>query len=264
MARERRGRGKGSGQSDSSRFLTTYGDVMTLLLAFFVLIYTISSIEMDDFEMLLESLEVFDNTAAADGLLDATDAIVGDDLSETPQDEHIDVFQDDADDADDEAAEDADDPSEEVPDDLAEIREAVQLALEQADVEVGSDFRIDARGLVISIATDDVLFNLGSAEITDEGGDILDIVAGSLDDVDNDIVVEGHTDDLPIRRPDYSNWELSSERALAVLNRFWQRNDLDEPRLSAVAFGEHQPRVPNDSDSNRSLNRRVEIIVVPE
>ncbi len=78
------------------------------------------------------------------------------------------------------------------------------------------------------------------------------------------IIIEGHTDDVPIKTRQFrNNWQLSTERALAVLGYILEDKDLKPERFSATGCGEHRPVVPNDSKENRSLNRRVDIIVVP-
>lgn len=81
---------------------------------------------------------------------------------------------------------------------------------------------------------------------------------------DNHIQIEGHTDDLPIHGYDFSsNWELSSARALAVLQFLLEKGDIDSERLSAVGYGKNRPIVPNDSPEHRRMNRRVDIVVLP-
>jgi len=81
-------------------------------------------------------------------------------------------------------------------------------------------------------------------------------------DWSNDIRVEGHTDDLPIRTAQFpSNWELATGRALSVLKYAVDRAGIMPQKLSAVGYGEFRPIVPNDSEANRSLNRRVVILI---
>lgn len=81
---------------------------------------------------------------------------------------------------------------------------------------------------------------------------------------ENRIVVEGHTDNDPYTGKRFKdNWELSTERALAVLRNLLENQDLDPKRFSAAGYGEFQPIVPNNSAANKGLNRRVDIVVVP-
>ncbi len=78
------------------------------------------------------------------------------------------------------------------------------------------------------------------------------------------IVVEGHTDNIPMRSQRFrDNWELSTERALAVLGYLLQDTNLNPVRFSAAGYGEHKPLVSNATKENRALNRRVDIVVIP-
>mgnify|MGYP001364957314 CR=1 FL=1 len=78
------------------------------------------------------------------------------------------------------------------------------------------------------------------------------------------IVIEGHTDDVPIKTARFrNNWQLSTERALSVLDYLLENSRLDPRRFSATGYGEYRPIVPNDTKENRALNRRVDIVVIP-
>lgn len=78
------------------------------------------------------------------------------------------------------------------------------------------------------------------------------------------IIVEGHTDDVPIKTARFrNNWQLSTERALSVLDYLLKNTDLDPRRFSATGYGEYKPIVSNDTKENRALNRRVDIVVIP-
>ncbi len=78
------------------------------------------------------------------------------------------------------------------------------------------------------------------------------------------IIVEGHTDDVPIKTARFrNNWQLSTERALAVLDYLLKDTDIDPRRFSAAGYGEYKPIVSNDTKENRALNRRVDIVVIP-
>lgn len=285
MASHRKGQRRG-GKDDSNRWLQTYADAMTLLLAFFVILYAMSEIDVIQFEAFIRGLEVpFGNPATSEGLLDAGDGIVGD--VDTPSDLRPEavriteqmperhVVDDEDDEEPDEAEEEPRDRIEgelAVDDDyddrdleqLREVRDELRESLVEAGHAEAADFRIDERGLVVSISADDVLFDLYSTDISEEGFEVVRAVAEPLEEVSNDVLVEGHTDDLPIARPDYSNWNLSTDRAVAVLELLYEEYDLEQDRLGAAGYGEHRPRVPNDSDENRALNRRVDVLVVAE
>ncbi len=108
-----------------------------------------------------------------------------------------------------------------------------------------------------------VLFDLGKAELKETAKSVLHEVAQSLKSINNDIVIEGHTDNLPIHRGKYkSNWELSAARAFAVRDYFITYEGIDEKRISCVGYGEYRPVAPNDTEENRAKNRRIEIKII--
>jgi chemotaxis protein MotB len=108
-----------------------------------------------------------------------------------------------------------------------------------------------------------VLFDSGSAYLKSESLPILQQVVKSLNDMPNSIQIEGHTDDRPLLPGSkfYSNWELSSARAFAVL-RFFEINGIPEQRLSATGYGEFRPQQSNATAEGRSANRRIEINIM--
>jgi chemotaxis protein MotB len=110
-----------------------------------------------------------------------------------------------------------------------------------------------------------ICFDSGSAVLKKDIKETLSKISKTLSKFpENNIQVEGHTDDVPIRSRQFpSNWELSSARALAVLRLLLEKSDIEAGRLSAAGYGEYHPIVPNDSSENRRLNRRVDIVIVP-
>ena len=141
-----------------------------------------------------------------------------------------------------------------------EMKSALARALGAQKVSI----RREARGLVVSLLTDKVLFDLGDVRLKGEMREILSEIAGVIKQYpDRQIVVEGHTDDLPMRTDKIpSNWELSALRATSVVRYFIEEKGLDPSRLSAAGYGEFQPLVPNVSEANRRINRRVDIVIM--
>jgi chemotaxis protein MotB len=124
--------------------------------------------------------------------------------------------------------------------------------------------RHDERGVVIQL-TDKTLFDSGSAVIREDAKPILSRVATLLKSIPNQIRIEGHTDNRPIRTARYpSNWELSVARATNVLRYLEEVHGISPGRLSASGYGEWRPLRPNTTEGNRALNRRVDIIVLRE
>ncbi len=121
---------------------------------------------------------------------------------------------------------------------------------------------VDSRGLIITIASDVVLFAPGSATLQAGGQRILDRLASQLAALPNQITVEGHTDDVPISGTYPSNWELSTARASSVLRSFIERHGLPASRGSATGYADQRPIASNDTAEGRAKNRRVEIVVV--
>lgn len=110
---------------------------------------------------------------------------------------------------------------------------------------------------------DSILFNSGSGDITDEGYLVLDKIADKLNSINNDFVVEGFTDNVPIKNEKYpSNWELSSARAINVVKFFIDEKLIDDSRISFSGWGERKPIASNDTEEGRSKNRRIEIRIL--
>lgn len=123
-------------------------------------------------------------------------------------------------------------------------------------------FMIDMRGLVIRL-NNAIFFDSGSAEIKKQSEDTLVEVAGLLNTIDNYIRIEGHTDNVPIRRSTYpSNWELSTARAVSVVKLFINKCNFSPDKLIAVGYGEFKPVADNSTAEGRAQNRRIDIIVL--
>lgn len=138
------------------------------------------------------------------------------------------------------------------------------LSKEIADKQVKLEMM--EKGLVITVVGD-VLFDSGKAKIRPESYGILDKVATVLnDDVPQlNVGIEGHTDNVPIKLSGWkSNWELSSARALSVLHYIAEDRDVSPDRVSAIGYGEFRPVASNDTKEGRQLNRRVEIVILPQ
>ena len=109
-----------------------------------------------------------------------------------------------------------------------------------------------------------MLFASGSADLGDTGKDIIGVIAPTLAGFTNQILVEGHTDTVPIGRPGYDNWNLSADRALAVLKLLVTVHQIEPIRLGATGFGEFQPKADNATTEGKATNRRVELVIVAE
>ncbi|MBA4284878.1 MAG: flagellar motor protein MotD [Xanthomonadaceae bacterium] len=139
----------------------------------------------------------------------------------------------------------------------AEVQKAMGTLIDRKLVAVRSN------GLTLEIEIRaDILFPSGVAEVSDAARPVLARVAGILKPFPNPVRVEGHTDDVPIATPAFpSNWQLSSARAASVVALF-MAGGLDPIRLSVAGFGEFQPKAPNATAEGRNANRRVLIVVL--
>jgi chemotaxis protein MotB len=138
------------------------------------------------------------------------------------------------------------------------------LSAEIKDKQVG--LKMMQKGLVITVVGD-VLFDSGKAKIRPEAYTILDKVATVLkENVPGlNVGIEGHTDNQPIKFSGWkSNWELSSARALSVLHYLVEEKEIVPERVSAVGYGEYKPVASNETKEGRQLNRRVEIVILPQ
>lgn len=110
-----------------------------------------------------------------------------------------------------------------------------------------------------------ILFDSGQAILKNKVRKSLVKIAQAINKYpENNIQIEGHTDNVPIHTERFpSNWELSSARALAVLRFFADKTDMDPRKLSAVGYGEYHPLAPNDTKKNKRMNRRVDIVILP-
>lgn len=150
--------------------------------------------------------------------------------------------------------------------DLERAKEELEsrLSSEIADNEVQIDM-LD-KGLVITFMSE-VLFSSGKADLRADSLNKLNKVATVLKTTVSDLNVgiEGHTDDVPIKRSGWkSNWELSTARALSVLHHLEDKERISPKRLSATGYGEFRPVVSNATKAGKQKNRRVEIVILPK
>ena len=157
---------------------------------------------------------------------------------------------------------------EELKDELARLREAKSMLDSKLRSEINSDqvsLTMDDRGIVITFVAE-VLFDSGKADLKQDGKNMLRKIASVINQEasDNEIGVEGHTDNVPIKHSGWkSNWELSAARATSVLHYLVSDCGLAPDKLSATGYGEYRPVKSNDTKEGKQANRRVEIIIKP-
>jgi len=219
------------------RWLLTYADMITLLMAFFIMMYSMSVLNLAKFNEVAFSIR-----SGFGGILSGSGA-------------HI--MQTQANQRNRQASRLT---SAEVAIDKA--HKQVKATLNKLGLSHQVEVKRDTRGLVVTIATDGLLFPIGSAELTPQAHQSLDVVSAVIHAMANPVVVEGHTCTKRIANTRFpSNWELSAARASRVV-RYLINQGIAPERLAAVGYGETHPVMPNDTEEHQQKNRRVDIVIL--
>ncbi len=215
------------------KWLTTFNDLITLLMVFFILVFAMSKGDMKKIRefrsAIIGGLGVLEkNSVKSDGLIEATrpEAYSGQEIRKAP------------------------------------VPEAIREMIAQLDAMPEIEMEDTEKGMVIRI-TGNLFFNSGSSAINPKGYSLLKKIGPLISRLPNRVRVEGHTDNVPISTALFpSNWELSAARAVNIVKFLSDRMNVYPRRLSAVGYGESRPIKPNDTPGNRALNRRVEIVLL--
>lgn len=212
------------------RWVLTYSDMMSLLLVFFIVLYSISTVNATKFAQIASSLsKTFTGTDYVLFQYNGSSFMDGNSGDKSS---------------------------------LGEIEKQLKGFIKENNLQGAVTSYIDERGLVISLQ-DSLLFDLGSADVRPEEKEVLIKIGDMLKSLPNHIRVEGFTDDLPIHNNKFdSNWELSVIRATNVVKILVNEVGIEPARISAVGYGEYRPVVPNNSEENRRLNRKVDIVIM--
>lgn len=236
----------------TATWLNTYGDMVTLLLTFFVLLFSMSTIDIAKYKAFINSME------GSIGILTGTGSTIGEGseignginqlpdlekyLSETSPEIDLKRF-------------------EELQKMYSDFKNFVtENQLQDAiDVDLGDHF-------VTVTFKDGILFDSGKADLKPEALTILDKIGVQLKKYPNNrIRFEGHTDNRPIQTVQFpSNWELSAARAIAVAKYYINEWDFNPSQFSTEGFGEYVPVADNSTPEGRAKNRRVEIKILSE
>jgi chemotaxis protein MotB len=221
-----------------NEWLTTYSDLVTLLLCFFVLLFSFSEIDAKKFEAIIRSFQ------GSLSVLDGGKTIDDDQfINQAMQSNKL--FRD----------------QEEV-ESMERLYQQLDEYIHQNNLQATVVLAVEERGLLIRF-NDQVLFDSGKADIKKEVEKILDDIGKILNQNQKLIRVEGHTDNVPIHTQKYpSNWELSTARAVNVVKFFIERTGISPARLSAAGYSEYHPIASNDTSENRQKNRRVDVVIL--
>ena len=237
------------------KWLVTYSDMVTLILVFFILLFSMSQIDQVKFDAVAESFQnrmvldflpsIVPNTQPADnsnaeagGESDSSDPINVD----VDREEYVSKQQEEQ--------------------SLNELVENVESYLDENELNAVITANRTEQGVVL-VLQDSIFFDMGEAQILEEGEPFLSEIGALISQIPNDLKVEGHTDSRPINSFRYpSNWELSGARASSVVRFFVNEFALDQSRFSIAGYGDTRQVAPNDSPENMSKNRRVEITIM--
>ena len=218
------------------RWLITYSDLITLLLAFFIMMYTFSKQDAQKYQEVSEYLRaifsggtaILKTGASGDSKLVIPPTKAGSDIQEVAR----------------------------------QLQKEIQGMAEAMDPEHKITVLSDERGIVIRIM-DRAFFDPGRAELKETAKKALMKIAPIIKAADNQIRIEGHTDNVPLSTSEFkSNWELSVRRATEVVRHLIEKYDFPPERISASGYAEYRPVASNDTEQDRALNRRIEIILL--
>ena len=220
-----------SDHDNTERWLLTYADMITLLLAFFIVMYSMSQIDAKKFGKMAEALN---------GVLKGGNSII-ERYGEQQEKSGHGILKLGS---------------------LKMIQKQINERFDKLGREGEVETEITERGLVVHIV-ESALFRVSSATLEPRAMQVLDLIYDRIRETPNHIRIEGHTDDRPIQTAAYpSNWELSSARATEVVRYFINNHDMTPDKISALGYGEFRPVKPNNSIENRAKNRRVDIVIL--
>ncbi len=205
----------------------TYGDMVTLMLCFFVALFAFSSIDSKKYQELQLSFRTA--FGGPGGVLTGNPSVFNAQI---------------------------------MPSQVEQMYQEIKKAVEDTKWEGKAEVTITERGITISFK-EKLFFKIGSASIVSEAYPVLESVGKILKERKYPLRIEGHTCDLPIRSAQFpSNWELSAIRAINVTQFLINRVGFEPERISVAGYGQYHPLVSNDSEENRARNRRVDIVVI--
>lgn len=239
-------------------WMTTYSDLVTLLLTFFILLFSMASVDSKKFEEVAQSLrsafmnasngEIYNYNNGEDviNLLDET-------LPSDVEDQNTNNKNKGGNPSDSEAKE----KDEAIKGFKKQIEDLI------SDLNIGQYVHVvDEKTSIILRIDSVILFDVGKADIKDSGKETIKKVAVLMKELDTDIAVQGHTDNVPIKTSLFpTNWELSTKRATNVVIFLVNECSLEPTQLTATGNGEFRPIAPNDTEVNRQKNRRIDIVI---
>ncbi len=218
------------------RWLLTYSDMITLLLALFIVLYALSSLNKVKYAEFAKGLRTSFNNGKSQPSSSRT--------LPSPKQGKIKITKGQA--------------------SLSALEKQIQQALKKAGLIHDVQISIKARGLIVSLVTGRTFYSKDSASLSPVGEEVVDVAGEVIARHTNYVNVDGYTDNEPIIGGPYtSNWQLSAQRAVVVVERLQNNAHVNPTQLYVVGFGQYHPIVPNDSPANQAKNRRVDIVISP-
>lgn len=249
---KRRDRKHKSDDKMDDSWLLPYADMLTLLLALFIVLFSMSEIDVKKFENLASIFK--SEFSSGGGMINDGESIVTEE--DSPEEEEKDDEKDEDHDNEEEAFKEFQQ--------LLDMQQMIEEYIVDHDLADTLATQLSGEGLLVTVRTD-ITFDSGSARVKENGQDIAKEMAQMISsDPPHDIVVNGHADDRPMENDEFaSNWELSTMRAIQFMYLLIEESDLEPKWFSAKGYGEYHPLVENTSEANRAKNRRVEVLIQP-
>lgn len=230
-------------------WLIPYADLLTLLLALFIVLFSMSSIDAKKFEQLARSFNSEFNGGT--GVLDYP--------SPTPNEKMEQLNKQEEEDKKEEQSLDAKEKEE-----LKEVQNKINEYIESKNLNMDLKTTLTDEGLLVTILND-IFFDSGKANIRQKDEHLAREISELLVmNPPRNIIISGHTDNIPINNAEFdSNWELSVMRAVNFMKIVIENDKLNSEHFSAKGFGEFKPVASNDTKEGRQKNRRVEVLILP-
>lgn len=233
-------------------WLIPYADILTLLLALFIVLFASSTMDAKKFEKMSQSLNAAFNGGT--GILDEPGNLPSD-INDFPSENDVDVVL---------PSDEQQEASNQEMMDLYQLQKQFDKYIKENNLDLSLQTQLTKQGLLITIL-DKALFDSGSAVIRADANKLaLDISKLINTDPPRQITISGHTDNIPISNREFrSNWDLSVMRAVNFLKILLENNNLKPENLSATGYGEYHPVDSNSTRVGRQNNRRVEVLILP-
>jgi chemotaxis protein MotB len=271
--RSRRGGHEEEEHENSERWLISYSDLITVLLALFIVMYAISQVDQQKFLALSSSLAAgFNDQSSQTSILNGsqgTQAGLTDQTATNISQSTASLVTGDlglGSEAANPTPAPSTDPNVTAAQNelkhLKDIEAQMEAALAAKGLTDQVTFRITSRGLVAGLVANDVFFAAESADLTPAANTVLDVLAPTLIRLPNSLSIEGNANVLPTSGQYASNWELSADRATKVLRHLVEADGVPGSRCESVGFGDTRPLVPGTSPEALAANRRVDLVIL--